>query len=195
MEEVLFERFPSQDFNTLNDAGNDVVRGIWSDDETMWVADYADLKLYAYALSTKARDSDKDIDVSANFISGIGGSGPYGISSYDTTMWVVDFLNSTLLAYKLTPGADFGARDSAKDIALVSDNYDPKGIWSDGETMWVAGLRSGENLRLQHLGYINSGSASSGSADMKRHHDGGEWNPFRAGRLGRRRLLRKRCPH
>ena len=83
VEEVLFERFPSQDFNTLNDAGNDVVRGIWSDDETMWVADYADLKLYAYALSTKARDS-------------------------------------------------------AKDIALVSDNDDPKGIWSDGETMWVA---------------------------------------------------------
>ena len=63
VEEVLFERFPSQDFNTLVDAGNDLPQGIWSDDETMWVADFLDKKLYAYALSTKARDSAKDIDL------------------------------------------------------------------------------------------------------------------------------------
>ena len=134
-----FERFSSQDFNTLGGAGNSDAQSIWSDGETMWVADYSGLKIHAYALSTKARDSAKDIDVSANFIPGIGGSGPYGISSYDTTMWVVDFLTRTLLAYNLTPGADFGARDSDKDIALVaSDNTNSWGIWSDGTTMWVA---------------------------------------------------------
>ena len=133
VEEVLV-RFPSQDFNTLNDAGNKGPQDIWSDGVTMWVGDFADVKLYAYARSTKARDSDNDIDVSADF--GLL-RGPFGIWSDGTTMWVADTNTDTLLAYKLTPAADIGARDSGKDIALTSVNSSPAGIWADGTTMWV----------------------------------------------------------
>ena len=131
---VLVERFPSQDFNTLKDAENKAPEGIWSDGVTIWVADFDDRKLYAYNLSTKARDSDKDIDVSADFSFPYA---PFGIWADGTTMWVTDTNNDTLLAYKLTPAADLGTRDSGKDIALTSDNTGPFGIWADGTTMWV----------------------------------------------------------
>ena len=59
----------------------------------MWVADFIDQKLYAYALSTKARDSGKDIDLSADFGTF---NGPNGIWSDGTTMWAVDSLSLTL---------------------------------------------------------------------------------------------------
>ena len=55
-----------------------------------------------------------------------------------------DTSDAVIYAYKLdlnadrTLGGDFGARDSDKDITLASANTDPTGIWSDGDTMWVA---------------------------------------------------------
>ena len=135
---VLLERFPSQDFNNVADAP----QGLWSDGETMWVSGLLTHKLHAYALSTKARNSDKDIDLSAEFIFPF--VGPDGLWSDGETMWVVDTSTNTLIAYKLTPDADFGDRDSGKDIALAADNANSWGIWSDGTTMWVSDQVSGK---------------------------------------------------
>ena len=42
-----------------------------------------------------------------------------------------------IYAYDLTPGSTFGDRDSGQDIALHSDNGNPRVIWSNGGTMWV----------------------------------------------------------
>ena len=39
---------PSLDFNTLRNAENRHPQGLWSDGTTMWVADYADDRIYAY---------------------------------------------------------------------------------------------------------------------------------------------------
>ena len=132
VEEVLFVRFPSQDFNNVADDP----QGLWSDGETMWVSSLITHKLHAYALSTKARNLDKDIDLSAEFLFPF--VGPDGLWSDGETMWVVDNSTNTLFAYKLTPDADFGDRDSGKDIALAADNVNSWGIWSDGTTMWVS---------------------------------------------------------
>ena len=44
---------------------------------TMWVADYSDYKIYAYNLSTKARDSGKDF----NTLEDAENEGPEGIWS------------------------------------------------------------------------------------------------------------------
>ena len=46
-----------------------------------------------------------------------------------------------IYAYDLTPGSTFGDRDSGQDIALDSDNGNPRAIWSNGGTMWVTDLR------------------------------------------------------
>ena len=126
---------PNLDFDTLVAAGNRDARGIWSDGETMWVADWYDWKLYAYDLFDKDRDAGKDIRLS-------GGNYPpsaHGIWSDGETMWVVnrDPAELMLYAYNLTPGGSFGSRDSTKDITLPIENADPTGLWSDGQTAWV----------------------------------------------------------
>ena len=114
-------------------------RGLWSDGTTLWVVDQVDEILYAYTLATGAHDSDKDIALMFP-----SRSGAIDVWSDGTTIWVSDTLDAILYAYELdlnddgTTGADFGARDGDKDITLVSENSDPTGIWSDGETMWVA---------------------------------------------------------
>ena len=127
-----FARDPDEDFDTLDDAGNDSPEGIWSEGTTMWVADSSDRKIYAYDLSTKARDSDKDF----NTLDDAGNDNPRGIWSDDTTMWVADYSDDKIYAYNLSTRA----RDSDKDFNTLEDaeNEHPTGIWSDGTTMWVA---------------------------------------------------------
>ena len=107
---------------------NDTPWGIWSDGTTMWVADNDGGKLYAYTISTKARDAAKEFDLAED------NAHPRGIWSDGTTMWVADSSGERLYAYALTDGA----RDAARDIDLNDLNGDPSGIWSDGDTMWVA---------------------------------------------------------
>ena len=117
----------ADDFDTLVTADNLYSRGIWSDGTTMWVADSTDNEVYAYTLSTKRRDSGKDIDLPTV------NNEPYGIWSDGTTMWVVDATDTKLYAYNLSTRA----RDDTRDIDLHSSNGHPTGIWSDGTTMWV----------------------------------------------------------
>ena len=52
---------PTEDFNTLGDAGNDVPVGIWSDGTTMFVIDEQDRTIYAYDMATKQRDTDEEV--------------------------------------------------------------------------------------------------------------------------------------
>ena len=121
----------SQDFNTLNAAGNNNPRDLWSDGITMWVADAADGKLYAYKMSDKSRDPAKDF----NTLSAAGNTHPTGIWSDRATMWVADWEDDKLYAYKMSDKT----RDSAKDFdTLNAENTSPTGLWSDGTTMWVS---------------------------------------------------------
>ena len=120
-----FARNPAKDINNL--ALNSNPYGIWSDGTTMWVADPIDNKIYAYNLSTKARDAAKDVNT-------LGGN-PRGIWSDGTTMWVAHS-SSGIVAYSMSTKA----RDAAKDFITTLDaagNNTPYGIWSDGTTMWV----------------------------------------------------------
>ena len=73
--------------------------GIWSDGTTIWVADIVALKLFAYKMSDKTRDSDKDFNtlVAAEIPS------PFGIWSDGATMWVVDHDDDKLYAYDARP--------------------------------------------------------------------------------------------
>ena len=201
----LGHRKSGVDFNTLQAAANTDPRGAWSDGTTMWVVDDGDNKLYAYNLSTKARDAGKDF----NTLQAAGNTGPQGIWSDGTTMWVADSVTNKIYAYALrrdsgfrvnnrqtingsdlditvdgsgdaiadgteirigeniftvngavdagassivvdAPSATIGleddaevlvfstTRDADKDLNdLDALNTDPRGIWSDGTTMWV----------------------------------------------------------
>ena len=82
------------------------------------------------------------------------GSDLNGIWSDGTTIWVVDdeFHNDvpdTIRAYRKSDQT----RDDEKDITgrtmKAAGNVKPRGIWSDGMTMWVADSREDKNLRLR----------------------------------------------
>ena len=126
-----FQRRYTDDFHTLDAAGNNNPRGIWSDGETMWVADLVDGKLYAYNMLTGTRDEARDFDT----LDAAGNDHPTGIWSDGKTIWVADDEDDKIYAYDLFTKK----RVSTEDFMVLDPfNTDPSGLWSDGETMWVA---------------------------------------------------------
>ena len=175
-------RDSSNDFNTLTGANNDAPAGLCSDGTTMFVVDRAHNRVFAYRLATKLYDYTKVIRLdSANTMSeglwcdastvwvaedDVTGSNaifaynradettntdvdfpdldptvdgsplnanPRGIWSNGTTMFVVDDEDARVYAWNMSDQT----RDSAKEIALHSDNADPEGLWFDGRVLWV----------------------------------------------------------
>ena len=131
-------RDSSKDFNTLNAADNDSPTGLCSDGTTMFVVDRDDNKVYAYTLSTKARDSTKDITLA------MANANATGVWCDANTIWVANAASAAgnkIFAYKRLDGT----HDSTKDMeslyvssAADGENAeDPSGLWSNGTTMFV----------------------------------------------------------
>ena len=119
----------NQEFGLHTD--NDNPYGIWSNESTIWVAD-EDYNTYAYTLSNGSRDSDKDLGTFPTYHLGLWSDG--------ITIWGTG--GAVVFAYTLADGA----RQSTKDTAHYTPtgtidgilNGQPKGIWSDGQSLWVA---------------------------------------------------------
>ena len=131
---------PTKDIDELDPLALNWVRGIWSDGTTMWITNYASTSpaginagIYAYTLTTSARDTTKEFSLDAD------NADPRGIWSNGTTIWVVDDVDDKLYAYTLATGMS----DSDKDIDLHADNGSPQGLWSDDTTIWVTDSGSG----------------------------------------------------
>ena len=73
-------------------------------------------------------------------------------------MWVTDGRDGKLYAYRLSDGA----RDAARDYVASSagGNYSPMGIWSNGETTWIA----------DHDGTLYAYKVSDGSRDAPKDY-------------------------
>ncbi len=115
----------------LLDAANSASRGVWSDGTTVWVADSAADKVFAYNLASGARVTSRDIDTLD-----ADNTHSRGIWSDGITMWIADGRQDKVFAYDLASGA----RDEAGDIDTLDNagNNRSMGIWSDGTIMWVA---------------------------------------------------------
>ena len=112
------------------DPGNDEATGLWSDGETLWVAQNSDGGgdgVYAYDLASGERREDREFELDGANLA------PRGLWSDRTTIWVSDSGKDKLFAHDL----ESGERLAARDIELSDANDDPRGIWSDGETLWV----------------------------------------------------------
>ena len=108
--------------------------GIWSNGQTIWVANDDENKVFAYQLDGGSRQRAKEFNLdSAN-------GNAAGMWSDGETMWVADADDHNLYAYRLTEGSGFGQRDTSKEIylSLSGGNARATGIWSNGETIWVA---------------------------------------------------------
>ena len=133
------ERLEERDI-ALADRNRDA-RGIWSGEETMWVFDGGKDSLFAYDLATG--------DLLAEYELASANGDPHGIWSDGVTVWVSDHGAKRLFAYRL-PAPDGPAAEDAerqeldgvsdeefKDLSKASNNS-PRGIWSDGDVMYVA---------------------------------------------------------
>ena len=122
---------------------NSDARGIWSDEETMWVIDDRNDALFAYDLDNGEVIAEYGLD-SAN-------DTPHGIWSDRVTVWVSDHGAKRLFAYRLSTPEGPAAEDAEpQDLERVRDeefpssvlsrasNNSPRGIWSDGDVMYVA---------------------------------------------------------
>ena len=123
---------PSRDIDTLAAAGNQHARGLWSDGEVLWVADYADSKLYAYELADGARLASRDI-ATWDGVTRNAARYPTDAWSDGETVWVSDNERDRVYAYRLSDGR----RQSGRDPALAVENRHPNGVWGDGETLWA----------------------------------------------------------
>ena len=139
------ERLPERDI-ALAERNRDA-RGIWSDGETMWVLDSRADALFAYALASGELLAEYALD-SAN-------DDPHGIWSDGVTVWVSNHDPKRLFAYRLpvlpdaeTDSGEEDADDDPRELERVRDeefsklsrasNNSPRGIWSDGDVMYVA---------------------------------------------------------
>ena len=134
------ERLPGSDLALHDD--NDDPRGIWSDGSTMWVLDDRDDALFAYDLASG--------ELLAEYALHDDNDTPHGIFSDRASVWVSDHGAKRLFAYRLpAPDAEDAAEDAeALELERVRDeefdklsrasNNSPRGIWSDGDVMYVA---------------------------------------------------------
>ena len=129
------ERVPERDI--VLDSRNRDARGIWSDGETMWVLDGGKDSLFAYTLESGALLAEYPLD-SAN-------DDPHGLWSDRVTLWVSDDGAKRLFAYRLDAGEDGqhelvrnGDEEFPNTILSGASNNSPRGIWSDGEVIYVA---------------------------------------------------------
>ncbi len=140
--------------------------GIWSDGTTMWLTTREDCGIVGLnnideyptgpLVSIDIADRDKEICNLAE-----QNAHPYGLWSDGKTMWVSDREAGRIFAYSVREGEQetgipaWGEREIGKEIVTVkivdvteenyshiANNSSPTGIWSDGETIWVADYES-----------------------------------------------------
>ncbi len=142
------ERLPERDIALAE--RNRAARGIWSNGERMYVLDGGKDSLFAYDLESG--------ELLAEFALDDANGDPHGIWSDSVTVWVSDHGAKRLFAYRLpvlpddeADSAEDDAEDGAKALERVRDeefgasrelskasNNSPRGLWSDGEVMYVA---------------------------------------------------------
>ena len=138
---------------------NSAARGIWGNDETIWVANDgtgAGSKLYAYNRSDGSRDSSSDF----NTLDAASNHAPSGICSDGTTMFVADRGDDEIYAYKMSDKS----HDSAKDFTLDSDNNGPQGLSCDSTHLWVA--EDNDNLTSKIFVYKRSDGSHVSTLDI-----------------------------
>ena len=140
------ERLEDRDIELAE--GNADARGIWSDGETMWVLDDRANAVFAYDLEAGALLAEYGLDSS--------NSSPRGIWSDGVTLWVSDPGSSPrrLFAYRLPTRNEAEAAGENASLERIRDedfthlssssNNSPRGIWSDGDVMYVADESDGK---------------------------------------------------
>ena len=103
---------------------------LWTNGTTMWVFNNLSTDIFAYDVSSGARQEDKEISVSGTLHSLTQSS----MWSDGEIIWISDTNNDKAYAFLLADGN----RQQDRDITFVDENLTSSAIWSDGGTLWVA---------------------------------------------------------
>ena len=118
------ERQPEREFEL--DRRNRFSHGIWSNGETVWVADSGQDMLFAYNLESGERDEAREIELAER------NRDPRGTWSDGEIIYVLDSVKDALFVYELETG------ELVAEYPFDKLNKSPRGIWSDGVTLWVS---------------------------------------------------------
>lgn len=124
------ERRESADL-TLHEDNRDP-RGIWSDGTTIYVLDAVQDALFTYLLADGAFQVRYELAPLNR--------SPRGIWSDGTTIWVSDDEAKRVFAYRVFDEVlqRFEDEEFSFRSLLKAGNGNPRGIWSNGDTLWVA---------------------------------------------------------
>ena len=161
------ERLPDSDLALHPD--NDDPRGIWSGGPTMWVLDGRDDVLYGYDLESG--------ELLAGYALDDANGDPRGIWSDRVSVWVSDDRAKRLFAYRLPPIEDDASADEDLELERVTDeefwrlsrasNNSPRGLWSDGDVMYVADASDGKVYTYNMPDGIDARLASLSLSDVE----------------------------
>ena len=115
----------------LTSADNAAPAGVWSDGVTLYVVDHAAAHLHAY-YTDGTRQPEREFSL---LTGDVADGSPWGLWSDGEVVLTSWLGNGTLRAYRLADGQRLPAYDI--DVG-TSGNADPRDLWSDGETLWVA---------------------------------------------------------
>ena len=113
-------------------------RGIWSDGETIYVLDSVRDRLFVYDFETGELLAEHKL-ASLN-------RSPRGIWSDGVTIWISDDGANRVFAYRLVEGElqRFEDEEFSFRPLLKAGNGEARGIWSDGDVLWVADQEDAE---------------------------------------------------
>ena len=134
-----FERRSDLDLTGL---GNSLLRGLWSDGTTLWVADASNTKLLAFDIATGERQRAKEFPLAVGPGSDDYNITPSGIWSDGSTMWVADY-SGRVFAYDLATGQRQPTREF-DDVLGGKKGQSALDIWSDSSTMWISNFPDGD---------------------------------------------------
>ncbi|MYH48569.1 MAG: hypothetical protein F4151_03320 [Gammaproteobacteria bacterium] len=169
------ERLPERDIELV--ARNAHARGLWGGGGRIWVLDGNRNSLFAY--------SEASGDLLAEYGLDAANGEPHGLWSDGVTVWVSDHGAKRLFAYRLPDPAPDDPAGEPQPLERVRDeefsrltrasNNSPRGIWSDGEVMYVADAHDGRVYTYNMPDAIDARLASLVVAGV----EFGEFSPLR----------------
>ena len=120
----------------LDDLGLAEPRGVWGDDSRIWITDSGSPlspqdKIFAFDRNSGQRLSEPQIELGTIWLTGIWSQ------TNSDRIWYVDSGGHRINSVPKT-GGGITTYSNQRGKLSGATNLDPQGIWSDGDTMWVA---------------------------------------------------------
>ena len=153
------ERLEQRDIELAED--NRDPRGIWSDGETIYVLDSVQDAIFAYDLESG--------ELLAEYPLATLNQSPRGIWSDGVTIWVSDDGAKRIFAYRIEGGVlvRYEAEEFTFRSLLKAGNGDARGIWSDGDVIFVADEQDDKLYSYNLPDAINANLAALSLSDVE----------------------------